>query len=538
MSCCVRSLCQYETNKLVRIQSVRLGSMKWSLNGFILLFICVMMTWNRKYQEFDLVVSSVTTKVKGVAQTNLPGVGEVVWDVVDYSGPAAQSKNSFFVLTNVLVTRNQKQGKCPEIPQNGRLCNKDQDCKKGYSDLHSHGIQTGSCVRFDALKKTCEVSAWCPIETKNKPPRPALLTAAENFTVLIKNNIRFPAFNYTRRNILPKMSDTYLKNCHRKNDSLCPIFRLGDMVREAGENFQEMAVEKFFLRMMCLLFLNQPQGGVIGIQIKWDCNLDVVRSHCLPRYSFRRLDEKESNRTLYPGLNFRYAKYNTVNGVEERTLYKAFGIRFDVMVFGQAGRFSFIQLIIYVGSTLSYYALCFSFLAFTHKWNHLLQEDIGHLRAALSLLQSGATSDCPPDIKPRPQTVPPAWCKCACCVLTSVPHEELCCRRSDGACITSSPLFELLVLRRSTLEAALLYRDPLDPPTGPGQTTTLRHCAYRQYIFWRFGEQADGSHPVIPSCCVWRIREEYPSLDRRYSGFRPEQTTNIQVISNGEVSEA
>lgn len=48
------------------------------------------MLWNRKYQEFDLVVSSVTTKVKGVAQTNLPEVGEVVWDVVDYSGPAVQ----------------------------------------------------------------------------------------------------------------------------------------------------------------------------------------------------------------------------------------------------------------------------------------------------------------------------------------------------------------------------------------------------------------------------------------------------------------
>lgn len=35
-----------------------------------------------------------------------------------------------------------------------------------------------------------------------------------------------------------------------------------------------------------------------------------------------------------------YAKYNTVNGVEERTLYKAFGIRFDVMVFGQVGALS------------------------------------------------------------------------------------------------------------------------------------------------------------------------------------------------------
>lgn len=54
-----------------------------------------------------------------------------------------------------------------------------------------------------------------------------------------------------------------------------------------------------------LLFLEQPQGGVIGIQIKWDCNLDLLMRRCLPRYSFRRLDEKESNRTLYPGLNFR-----------------------------------------------------------------------------------------------------------------------------------------------------------------------------------------------------------------------------------------
>lgn len=33
------------------------------------------------------------------------------------------------------------------------------------------GVQTGSCVRFDAVKKTCEVSAWCPVETKTNPPR-------------------------------------------------------------------------------------------------------------------------------------------------------------------------------------------------------------------------------------------------------------------------------------------------------------------------------------------------------------------------------
>ncbi|XP_029999030.1 P2X purinoceptor 4-like [Sphaeramia orbicularis] len=191
------SLCQYETTKLVRIQSVRLGSLKWALNGTILLVICIMMLWNKKYQEFDPLVSSVTAKVKGVAQTRLPGLGEVVWDVVDYSGPF-QDKNSFFVVTNVIVTKNQKQGKCPEVPVKGRLCRTDKDCEKGYWDHYSHGVQTGSCVRFDVLKKTCEVSAWCPIEAKTNPPRPALLAAAENFTILIKNNIRFPAFNYIR----------------------------------------------------------------------------------------------------------------------------------------------------------------------------------------------------------------------------------------------------------------------------------------------------------------------------------------------------
>ncbi|XP_026200153.1 P2X purinoceptor 7 isoform X1 [Anabas testudineus] len=580
MSCSsLLGLCQYETNKLVRIQSVRLGSLKWSLNAAILLFICVMMLWNRKYQEFDLVVSSVTTKVKGVTEARLPGVGDMVWDVADYSGPS-QDKNSFFVVTNVIVTKNQKQGKCPEVPHTDRLCKTDKDCERGAWDELSHGIQTGSCVKFDVLRKTCEVSAWCPIETKRSPPTPAVLAAAENFTVLIKNNIRFPAFNFIRRNILPKMNSAYLRSCQRANDSLCPIFRLGDMVREAGENFSKMAIE----------------GGVIGILIKWDCNLDPFMQHCLPKYSFRRLDEKESNRTLYPGLNFRYAKYNMVNGVEERTLYKAFGIRFDVMVFGQAGKFSFIQLIIYIGSTLSYYALttifidwligtscysaevgqnysekkvesvqdnqkCVLCVSYVDENNIRLvkksqkkslqdmkpmsvlprEENVGYLRAVLCLLQPGVKVDedarppltCNPELKQKPRR--PVWCKCGCCSPSSLPWEELCCRQSDGVCITSSPLFEQLMLRRSLLEAVLLYQDPLSPPADRGQTSDLRHCAYRQYISWRFGVPPTDTHPVIPSCCIWRVREKFPSPDGQYSGFTPVRMVPMEASADGKL---
>lgn len=42
--------------------------------------------------------------------------------------------------------------------------------------------------------------------------RPALLAAAENFTVLIKNNIRFPTFNYTRWVHLPRNPHTRFRN--------------------------------------------------------------------------------------------------------------------------------------------------------------------------------------------------------------------------------------------------------------------------------------------------------------------------------------
>lgn len=579
MGCgCLLGLCQYETNKLVRIQSVRLGSLKWALNGTILMFICVMLVWNRNYQEFESVVSSVTSKVKGVSQVNLPGLGAVVWDVVDYSGPS-QDKNSFYVVTNVIVTKNQTQGSCPEVPFRGRVCRSDADCEKGLWEKQSHGIQTGSCVRFDPLKKTCEVSAWCPVETKTSPPRPALLAAAENFTVLIKNNIRFPSFNYIRRNILPSMTDAYLKSCDRKRDPLCPIFRLGDMVRAAGENFSELAVE----------------GGVIGVQIKWDCNLDRFMHRCHPLYSFRRLDETESNKTLYPGLNYRFAKYHLVNGTEKRTQYKAFGIRFDVMVFGQAGRFSFIQLIIYIGSTLSYYALttvfldwlintrcysaeagqnyserkvesvqdtpkcvvCVSYVDEKHlrlvKKSQkkslqelkpisvqLRKEDTGTLKAVVSLLQSDDSFE--PEVeplndKPDDKSDPsapltrPNWCKCDRCSPTTVHHEALCCRHTPGPCITSSPLFDRLVLNKALLESVLQYKDPLSATYG--NTGELRHCAYSQYIGWRLGAPPTDTYPIMPHCVVVRIRTRFPSATGQYSGFRPGRNTTNQ--SNGEV---
>ncbi|XP_076849022.1 P2X purinoceptor 7 isoform X2 [Brachyhypopomus gauderio] len=546
MACKLRNLCQYETNKLVRIQSVKLGTLKWTLNGVILMFICFMMLWNKEYQVYDMIMSSVTTKIKGVALSNIPDIGEV-WDVLDYSGPS-QGKNSFFVATNVIVTKNQKQGRCPEVPPWG-LCQYDMDCEKGFSDQQSHGVQTGSCVKYDILRKTCEIAAWCPVESQRRPPRPALITSAENFTVLIKNNIRFPAFNYIRRNILPEMKDSDLKGCiyDRFTKPYCPVFRLGDIVHEAKENFSDMAVE----------------GGVIGIQINWDCDLNRFFHSCLPKYSFRRLDEKESNQTLYPGLSFRFARYSTMNGVEQRTLFKVYGIRFDVMVFGKAGKFSIIQLIIYIGSTLSYYALCLLCISFVdeeqlrlvkksqkkslqetkpvilHRWKNNLtgkrllmsiQQREQNMNPPIQTFQcsemkadGGLTtehSDLGTGTPLREMTRSGIlqWCQCGCCHHSTSLHEQVCCRQSKGRCITTCSLFHLLVLSRSTLETALLYETPL---TEQHENNQLRHEAYAHYIKWRFGEKTPmDAIPVIPSCCLWRIRDQYPSTDGKYSSLR------------------
>ncbi|MGH0151429.1 UNVERIFIED_CONTAM: hypothetical protein FKN15_020153 [Acipenser sinensis] len=478
----LRDFCEYETIKLVRIRSVKLGSLKWSINGTILAFICIMLVWNKEYHEHDYVVSSVTAKVKGVAVTKDTDLEGVLWDVADHSG-LSQGKDSFFVVTNAIVTKNQRQGSCPEVTAfkcvgicivyYQRYC-KDMHGSTYHSSTYNRssikvsGVQTGKCVDFDWSVKTCEVFAWCPIEKRRVGPKPAILGSAENFTVLIKNNIGFPNFNYTNRNILPHMNDTYLRGCvfNRTTDPYCPIFRLGDIVQEAGENFTEMAIE----------------GGVIAIQINWECNLDRLFHKCVPEYSFRRLDEKNSNKTLFPGLNFRFARNYKQNGVEERTLFKVYGIRFDVMVFGKTTVLLdwFITTYVhpsccskevksnytgkkYESVDLKQSPLYVSFVDEDHiavvkgPFRKSLQEmkpaavqvrrlHNESMRECLSLLQRPPSRS--KDMEMREvrhtgenskehETNPPLWCRCGQCHPMPSLQEQLCCRRrvQTGKCV-------------------------------------------------------------------------------------------------------
>lgn len=97
---------------------------------------------------------------------------------------------------------------------------------------------------------------------------------------------------FRRRNIMEDANKTYLQSCHynKASDPFCPVFRIGDIVTSAGENFTQLAV----------------RGGVVVISIEWNCNLDWdFLEFCKPDYSFRRADDPNTN--IAPGWNFRYS---------------------------------------------------------------------------------------------------------------------------------------------------------------------------------------------------------------------------------------
>uniref|UniRef100_A0A8C6Q134 Purinergic receptor P2X, ligand-gated ion channel, 4b n=1 Tax=Nothobranchius furzeri TaxID=105023 RepID=A0A8C6Q134_NOTFU len=231
---CFRSLLHYvfdyETPKTLVIPSLGVGFVyrftQLLVVLYVLGYVCV---WCRKPTRTQTVISTVTTKVKGLAFTNTSDVEPRFWDAADMINPP-QSDRSFIVLTNMVITPGQTQARCPEV--------------RRYTPMVDGMLMLLRCV-FE--------------------------------------RVVFLAFSLT--------------------------------------------------------------GAV--------CDLDWWAGKCYPRYSFRRLDNKNPVNNVAPVTT----SETTFFRFETRTLIKAYGIRFDVIVFGTAGKFGIVPTIVNLGAALSFLSL-------------------------------------------------------------------------------------------------------------------------------------------------------------------------------------
>ncbi|XP_067294442.1 P2X purinoceptor 5 [Pseudorasbora parva] len=330
------SLLDYKTEKFVIAKNKKVGVLfrlfQLAVIGYLIGWVFI---WKKGYQETEEAIqSSVITKIKGIDFTNTSQFGLQLWGAEDYVIPP-QGDRVFFIVTNYLVTPNQRLGFCPESPKvPDGVCINDNECVEGETVIAGHGVKTGRCQNDTG---TCEIHGWCPVEHGHAPTKP-MLSKAENFTVYIKNFIKFPKFAFSKSNVLPTANSTYLKTCSydKEHHPYCPIFFVGDAINWTGYNFQDLATK----------------GASIAVGIEWNCDLDKDESRCNPEYSFNRLDN--SQHSVTSGYNFRFARYyNDAAGQTYRNLFKVYGIRFDILVSGKAGKFSIIPTVINIGSGLA-----------------------------------------------------------------------------------------------------------------------------------------------------------------------------------------
>lgn len=325
---------EYETPRQVLVRNRRVGVVCRLIQlGVLAYIIGWVFIYEKGYQSTDTAVSSVFTKMKGVGYTNDKGQ-ERVWDVADYVFPP-QGDSSFVVMTNYIITEGQSMSKCPELPGKDN-CSSNMDCEGGGFKRTGHGQMTGVCVN---TTKTCEVLAWCPVEDDHTIPDPPLLMSAENYTLFIKNSVTFPLFGVTRSNLVEGIDVNYISKCLHEPEKapLCPIFKLGDIVKLSGFNFETIA----------------RVGGAIGIVVDWTCNFDVDVRNCKPKYNFHGLygnpTETDKARASV-GYNFRFAKHYMEDKIQKRTLLKVFGIRIDIIVQSLARKFDIIPTLTAIGS--------------------------------------------------------------------------------------------------------------------------------------------------------------------------------------------
>lgn len=141
------------------------------------------------------------------------------------------------------------------------------------------------------------------------------------------------------------------------------------------------------------------------------------------------------------------------------------------------------------------------------------------------LILSSADDDGGPNQPPAQAEI--NWCICSHCQPMSSQEENTCCGQNSNTCKSVAPGFDIVILDRQVLRLAMLHRNDLiaDENLGPDASVgevnrSYRHAAYRQFILSQYGRLGQGVRRVIPSCCVLRIRRQFPDPEGVYKGWK------------------
>ena len=238
------------------------------------------------------------------------------------------------------------------------------------------GIRTGRCVDYknplnNETHSTCEVNSWCPEETPELPSNTrAIFEDSENLILTVRTYVK-------KGNDLKYDSSLVVedpKHCQYSkegNNSQCHNFLVGDIIRFAAPDYSFFEVAR--------------KGAQINIMIDWLCHTPLFRSeaHCSVSYEFHTTPkdvEKLSLQTdatknaynpnpteLYHWYrrNAHYSKLNE-KGDYSRTMYKTYGINFNLIITGKATEWSLFNILqaMTVGGGFFYFvSLSFDFLA-------------------------------------------------------------------------------------------------------------------------------------------------------------------------------
>ncbi|CAF1155827.1 unnamed protein product [Adineta steineri] len=298
--------------------------------------------YKKGYQAIDTsIISSVTSRVKGLGSIQTDDNHTLVIDGADYIAPP-QENNALFLMTNFIRT-DQKYTRCEESPFDQKTACPDNAYCQTKNYRRANGKWTGRCLfRNDSSANRsrsplgrCELEGWCPVENDVYLPEP--IRDALNFTIYVKNFIEFPRFKVIRKNF--QLDANYLRSCNYDSvtHKTCPVFRVGTLLDIVESNPTE---QHYMLKL----------GAVIRVKIDWNCNLDKSLDFCLPEYSFTRLDAADKEQSFAHGFNFRFASHWKHQNRSYRTLTKAYGLRFIISVSGYAGRFDLMTLALNIGS--------------------------------------------------------------------------------------------------------------------------------------------------------------------------------------------